>query len=131
MTYIAVVDNDPALISLLQELFEERGWESAAYADVGAAIAGLKERRPDLVFLDIWLETPDSGWNLLRHLKQDPDLRSVPTIVCSGAAEHLQEKEDWLSQHGIPVLYKPFDIDTVYQKVEEALDNSVPGTLER
>jgi two-component system nitrogen regulation response regulator NtrX len=131
MTDIAIVDNDPALVSLLRELFEERGWESASYADVDGAMSGLKLRVPDLVFLDIWLDTPNSGWYLLRQLKQDPELRSLPIIVCSGAAEHLLEKEDWLREHGIPVLYKPFDIDEVYQLVEQTIANSVPGKLER
>src|SRR5437588_12344656 len=130
MTRIAVVDNDSALVSLLTELFDERGWDSASYAETDTALAGLKEDVPDLVILDIWLDTPNSGWYLLRQLKQDPDLRSVPVIVCSGATNHLADKEQWLNRHGIPVLYKPFDIDDVYEMVESALAGSISGMLE-
>jgi CheY-like chemotaxis protein len=54
----------------------------------------------------------------------DPLTRSIPVIVWSAAA-HLHDKESWLAGQRIPILYKPFEIDELYQTIEAALTGKV------
>jgi len=122
---IAVVDDDRMLLELLQELFTEKGWELLPCAQGSAAFELLKQEHPDAILLDLVLETPVGGWQILQRLKQDPLTRSIPVIIWSAAADHLHDKESWLAEQGTPILCKPFEIDALYQTVEAALTGKV------
>jgi CheY-like chemotaxis protein len=121
---IAVVDDDTVLLELLQELFADKGWGLLPCAQGSAAFVLLTQEYPDAILLDLLLETPIGGWQILQRLKQDPLTRSIPVIVWSAAA-HLHDKQSWLAEQGIPVLDKPFEIDELYQTVEAALTGKV------
>jgi len=83
----------------------------------------LRADLPDLIILDIRMETPESGWNLVELLALDRITHHVPVIVCSAAIQDLRSHEEWLNNHGIAVLPKPFDIDELYACVEKALNS--------
>lgn len=121
MSRIAVVDNDRSLLALLEELFTDEGWEVVAHAEGRGAFDLLKREQPDIVLLDLWLETPVSGWKVLQELRIDPATRAIPVVLLSGAPEDLKGKQPWLNDHGIPIVAKPFDIDDLYRTVSHAL----------
>jgi DNA-binding response OmpR family regulator len=121
VTRIAVVNNDTDFLTLMRELLSERGWEAKSYREADTAYHDLKADPPDLIILDIRLERPESGWMVAELLKLDPETRHIPIIVCSAALEELRTRADWLHQHGMGTLPKPFDIDDLYAAVEAAL----------
>ncbi|HVM09981.1 MAG TPA: response regulator [Acidimicrobiales bacterium] len=53
-------------------------------ADGEEALDAISERRPDLVLLDIRMPKV-SGLEVLRRLKADPELRSIPTVMLSSS----------------------------------------------
>jgi CheY-like chemotaxis protein len=53
-------------------------------ADGAEALDAINERRPDLVLLDIRMPKV-SGLEVLRRLKEDPELRSIPTVMLSSS----------------------------------------------
>jgi CheY-like chemotaxis protein len=113
------------LLELLQELFTEKGWEILPCAHGSAALELVKQEHPDAILLDLVLDTPVGGWQILQSLKRDPLTRSIPVMVWSAAADHLHAKKSWLAEQGIPILDKPFEIDAIYQTVEAALTGKV------
>ena len=50
------------------------------------AIEAAKAKAPHIIVLDVMLPDID-GWQLLRHLREDPATRSIPIIVCSVVGE--------------------------------------------
>ena len=46
----------------------------------------LQNGRPDLVLLDLNLPRVD-GWEVLKFIKQDPDLQSIPVMMLSGSTD--------------------------------------------
>jgi CheY-like chemotaxis protein len=46
----------------------------------------LQKGRPDLVLLDLKLPRVD-GWEVLKFIKQDPDLQSIPVMMLSGSTD--------------------------------------------
>lgn len=59
---IALVDDDPISLNLMQELLTEEGYRTVV-APVGLDVYQMIRReRPALVILDIHMVNPDSGW---------------------------------------------------------------------
>jgi len=115
---LVVVNNDTDFLTLMTEVLSDRGWQVLVCRESGGAYPVVKEEQPDAVILDVRMESPESGWNVVELLQLDPETRHIPILVCSGAMAELKEKEEWLRQHGITTLPKPFDLDDLYGAVE-------------
>ena len=121
MTRIAVVNDDTVFLEMMAAVLEEKGWDTDIYREGKGAFDGLKRRPPDLIVLDIWMESPETGWTLLELITLDAELHPIPVVVCSAAILDLRAHEEWLRKQGIAVLPKPFDIASLYETVEAAL----------
>jgi CheY-like chemotaxis protein len=121
MTRIAVVDDNASILSLMGAMATDRGWEVMPSTDSSTFFALLEDERPDVVVVDLLLQTPDNGWDVLQRLRADPTLRAIPAIVCSGDAYHLHEQQGLVDEYASAVLIKPFDVDDFYRCVEHAL----------
>jgi DNA-binding NtrC family response regulator len=119
--YIAVVNDDTIFLDMMVAVLNEYGRGARAYKESGNAYAELKKDPPELIILDIRMESPESGWTLLEIITLDRDLRSIPMIVCSAAIFDLRAHQEWLKENGIAVLPKPFNIDQLIEHVEAAL----------
>jgi CheY-like chemotaxis protein len=108
---IAVVNDDTTFLTLMCELLEEEGYRAVAWREGHNAYEMIKRERPDLVVLDIRMERPDVGWQLLEVLELDPATRPIPVIVCSADVVFLRAKAARLAALGCAVLEKPFDLD--------------------
>jgi signal transduction histidine kinase/response regulator RpfG family c-di-GMP phosphodiesterase len=106
---VLIIDDEADSRLLLTNLIEQFGCHVVA-ADSGAlGLRMAKEIKPDLITLDLLMPHMD-GWEVLRRLKADPDLKDIPVIVVSvvarerrgtvlGAVEMLQKpvsREDLL-----------------------------------
>ena len=83
------------------------------------ALAAIRHRRPDLILLDMHL--PDiSGLELLRHLKNDDDVASIPVIVVSADATAARMREA-LTLGATHYVTKPVDIARLLAMLDETL----------
>jgi CheY-like chemotaxis protein len=124
---VGVIDREETLLTLLRDLFEDRGWDILPLPENATAFEGVKHRQPDVILLDIWLGDKTTGWQLLEHLKTDPKTCAIPVVVWSGASDHLRDRQAWLAERGIPVLAKPFEIDGLYEILELAVNRTMKG----
>ncbi|MGI8824882.1 MAG: response regulator [Chloroflexota bacterium] len=118
---IAVVNDDTAFLTLMGQLIEDEGWEALSLREGSSAYEHVKREHPDVMILDLRLEQPDEGWKILELVKLDPETQDIPIIVCSAAVDDLRLREQWLSDHGVATLLKPFDIDDLYTAIRLAL----------
>ena len=126
MIEIAVVDDDSAFVELVTDAAAERGWRVRAYDSGDRLLQGLRRAHPDVILLDLRLNRYSSGWDLFEQLRFDPILHRVPVIICSAARDELQAKAQWLQEHEIGVLEKPFELDALYSAVEAATWSAIP-----
>ncbi|HLS09954.1 response regulator [Lentibacillus sp.] len=115
---ILVVDDQPGIRLLLQEIFIAEGY-SVTTAETGKeALEWLYARSFDLVMLDYKLPIVD-GSEVLRQLERDQVL--VPAIVMSGMGDDIRNE---LKQYSIvrEVFAKPFNIKEVSRFVKSILD---------
>jgi two-component system, OmpR family, response regulator VicR len=121
MTRIAVVNDDTVFLEMMAAVLQEQRYEVRIYREAHHAFEQLRADLPEVIILDIRMETPESGWNLLELLTLDRATNRVPMVVCSAAIHDLRSHQEWLNDHGIQVLPKPFDIEELYACVERAL----------
>ncbi len=81
---IVVAEDHDDIRYVLKRSLERAGHRVVATADGAAALAAVREHRPDLVVTDIDMPYL-SGLELCRAIRADDDLRHIPVVVASGA----------------------------------------------
>ncbi|MHC4598647.1 MAG: response regulator [Planctomycetota bacterium] len=84
--HILIVEDNEESQVFLSTIVEEQGYGFRVAADGKAAMAAMEDRRPDLVLLDIMMPKK-SGLNVLRDMKKNPELQTIPVIVITGSSE--------------------------------------------
>jgi CheY-like chemotaxis protein len=72
------------------------------------------------MIVDLLMGHAQAGWDFLQHLKTHPSTRSIPLILCT-AATLTAAQERFIQQHGIPIMFKPFEIDDLLQRVQQSV----------
>lgn len=110
--HILVVDDNRVNRMKLVRGIEQQGHSSAEAENGRQALEMLRAQRFELILLDIVMPEMD-GFQVLKELKRDDDLRDIPVIVIS-AVEELDSTvkcielgaEDYLPKSFNPVLLK-------------------------
>ena len=125
---ILVVDDEPDIRSLLQEILEDEGYAVSTAGTASAAQACIDESQPDLVLLDIWMPDMD-GVTLLKSWKRAGSL-NFPVIMISGHGTVETAVE--ATRHGaVDFIEKPVSLAKLLLTVEKALVEGVvsePGS---
>jgi two-component system response regulator BaeR len=80
---ILIVEDEPKLAELLQKYLAAAGYAARHVARGDQALEAVRERRPDLILLDIMLPGMD-GWEICRQLRTFSD---VPVLMLTARAE--------------------------------------------
>src|ERR1039458_4996998 len=92
---ILVVDDVPMILQVYSEILRAEGYEVWEAATGQQALQVARDRRPDLVLLDVML--PDlSGVEVCRQIKADPALTDIFVVLVSGIATSVTHKVDGL-----------------------------------
>ena len=123
--HILVVNDDQSLLDLYQLLFEEVGFRVTQSLMTFEDVTDVEKLHPDLVLLDMKFGRDDAGLLLMQKLKLYPPTRSLPLILCAVPSKLIAEQEEVLRQKGIPVIYKPFDLDELLMTIRNVLGSSM------
>jgi two-component system, NtrC family, nitrogen regulation response regulator NtrX len=80
--HVLVVDDEPDIRQLVQDILEDEGYQVSTAAHAAAAREAVAQRRPDAILLDIWMPDTD-GVSLLRAWSEGPGL-PCPVVMMSG-----------------------------------------------
>ena len=116
--YILVVDDEPDIRNLLQEILEDEGYEVSIAENGEAARSSHRERRPDLVLLDIWMEGED-GISLLREWSEDATL-GLSVVMMSGHGT-VDTAIEATRLGALDFMEKPISLAKLLYVVERAL----------
>lgn len=123
-TLILVAEDHLPLLRDLSFILEIAGFDVVSASDGREALDLMKRQRPDLVLTDI--DMPNlNGYDLLRQMRADKKLASIPCVFMSGNDdyEHLMTALDLGAADYLP---KPFDAYEVIDSVHMALTGVVP-----
>src|SRR6266581_2271170 len=80
---ILIVDDEADIRDLVAGILEDEGFNTRTARDSDSALAEIANRRPHLVFLDIWLQGSKlDGLQLLEQIKRDH--ADLPIVMISG-----------------------------------------------
>lgn len=82
MAKIVVADDDPIFLQFTKSLLEDRGYEVVTAEDGEKALATIRTEKPDLVVTDLVMPYRN-GLEIIREMRQDPSLKTIPVIVIS------------------------------------------------
>ena len=77
---ILVIDDDPAVRDLMVRFLGKLGFQAVAAHDGKEGLSLAREIRPVVITLDVMMPDLD-GWSVLKQLKADPELSSIPVIM--------------------------------------------------
>ncbi len=100
---ILIVDDDPAVVQFLDDLFKDNGYETVIAYNGVEGLAQVKAVKPDFITLD--MDMPEKGGTMFyAGLRKEEALKDIPLVVISGVGPRppVLKKE-------IPTLSKPVD----------------------
>lgn len=117
---ILVVDDEPALCRILQDLLEDEGYDVSVCNDADTASARLDNESYDLAMMDVFLSSSANGLQLARHVHTDHN--DVDVILMTGYADSA--KIDLSCVSGTyTCISKPFHLIDIIKAVRTATDN--------
>lgn len=117
---VLVVDDQPGILRLLKDALELKRYRVFVATNVHQALDLVKEKRPELVILDISLGG-QSGLTLAQDIKALwPKVKVV--FITAYSEEELLNKAQEIAES---VLIKPFGIETLYQEIQKVAARAI------
>ena len=124
---ILVVDDEPAIVRLMEYVLDRQGYTVRSAADGEEALRIVGEFQPELIILDVMMPRKD-GYTVAEAIRSDPALAGIPIIMLSAKAQD-RDVEQGLAVGANLYLTKPFGPDGLLETVAQCLMASrLPGT---
>ncbi|SER31661.1 two-component system, NtrC family, nitrogen regulation response regulator NtrX [Faunimonas pinastri] len=121
-TDILVVDDEADIRDIVAGILEDEGHGTRTASDSDSALKVIADRRPNLIFLDIWLQGSRlDGLALLDEIhRQHPDM---PVVMISGHG-NVETAVSAIKRGAYDYIEKPFKADRLVLVAERALEAS-------
>ena len=122
--HILIVDDELEIRKIIQEILNDEGYSTATAASAGEARQQANEKKPDLVFLDIWMPEED-GISLLKDWTKQTE-NDFPVIMISGHAT-IETAIKATKLGAKDFIEKPVSIEKLLSSAEEVLSQNTIG----
>ena len=119
---VVVADDEEDILTLVSTIVERAGHEVVSVRDGAQALAAIRERRPDLVVLDISMPEVD-GLEVLRRVRADGETRELPVLLLSARAQEADVRRGF-DTGASAYVKKPFSPSELARRVDELLETS-------
>ena len=119
---ILIVDDEADICDLVAGLLQDEGYATRTARDSDSALNEIRSRRPNLLFLDIWLQGSRlDGLQLLDSVKeQHPEM---PVVMISGHG-NIETAVAAIKRGAYDFIEKPFKADRLVLVADRALETS-------
>src|SRR6266403_67976 len=119
---ILIVDDEADIRDLVAGILEDEGFTTRTARDSDSALTEIANRRPHLVFLDIWLQGSKlDGLQLLEQIKKDN--ADLPVVMISGHG-NIETAVAAIKRGAYDFIEKPFKSDRLILVATRALETS-------
>jgi len=124
---ILVTDDDQDIRDSLQAILESRDYDVVTAADKTEGMERIRAEKPDLMILDVMMDSWQDGFEMARELKNDPEYKHIPILMLTGVKE--KTGIGFESSAGDPTwnpvdgfLEKPVKPDVLLAEIEKLLE---------
>jgi excisionase family DNA binding protein len=121
---VLIVDDEPDFCAMVKDYLSLRGGFEVEIADSGFS-AGLTVARfrPGVILMDILMPDMD-GFEVVKMLRQDPEMRAIPVIACTAYKDpQIEERVRREGFNGF--MLKPIKLDSLLTAMEQALHGPI------
>src|SRR5713101_5364519 len=119
---ILIVDDEADIRDLVAGILQDEGFSTRTARNSDEAIAAISARRPNLIFLDIWLQGSKlDGLQLLAAIKQEN--AELPIVMISGHG-NIETAVSAIKLGAYDFIEKPFKADRLVLVASRSLENS-------
>ncbi len=116
---IVIVDDNQAIVEMLQRKLEKEGYEVLGCTESVKAVETCMRANPDLIILDI-LMPGKNGWEIMEELKAETSTRDTPVIL-STVKNRPEDVEHGKDLHAADYIAKPYVFSDLLEKVRGIL----------
>lgn len=113
---VLVVDDSHLNRSFIVNTFNNPNYELLSATDGEQGLKQAKEKRPELILLDIMMPNMD-GFEVCQHLKEDPATKNIPVIFIT-ALDAIQDKLRAFDAGAVDFVTKPFNHKELIARVK-------------
>lgn len=86
---ILIIDDDQDISESMRIVLESKEFEVAQAWSGKEGIESARKNKPDLIILDVMMESNDSGFEVARTLKKDREFVSIPILMLTAIKDKL------------------------------------------
>lgn len=117
---ILIVDDEADIRDLVAGILDDEGYETRTARDADTALASIANRRPSMIFLDIWMQGSRlDGLQLLDTIKQEH--AELPIVMISGHG-NIETAVAAIKRGAYDFIEKPFKADRLVLVATRALE---------
>jgi len=117
---VLVVDDEADIRDLVSGVLEDEGYSVRTAADSTSALDAIRDRRPSLLLLDVWLQGSRlDGLQLLQEVKRQDS--SLPVLIISGHG-NLDTAVAAIREGAVDFIEKPFEAQRLLHLVARATE---------
>ena len=126
--HILIIDDNPDFLFTMKTFLTRNGFNVETASDGTTGFELIQKHRPDLVMLDVMMESTYSGFEVCRLVRNDPDLKTTPIIGISGMGEELEiDYKQWPDYDYFrpdAFLDKPVDKQQLLRMIPEVIEKA-------
>lgn len=109
---VFLVDDDEDFVDVIQVTLESNGYEIATAYSGEEAREKIPDEKPDVIILDVMMETDDAGFKTARWLREQDETSDIPLVMLTAVNQQYPMQ---------------FNADDVWLPVDEFLEKPVDG----
>jgi len=122
--HILIVDDELEIRKIIQEILNDEGYSTSSASSAEEARVEVNKKKPDLVFLDIWMPEED-GISLLKDWTSQSET-DFPVIMISGHAT-IETAIEATKLGAKDFIEKPVSIEKLLASAQEVLSQNLIG----
>jgi len=124
MAKVLIVDDDPDIVEAMKIVLENKEYRVSVAKDGEEGLRKAEIEKPDLIILDVMMETKDKGFEVARKIKRNKSLGHIPIIMLTAIKQNtgLDFKKEAGDDVWLPVddyCDKPLNPEQLISKVEQ------------